>query len=899
MKNMIRLGAAYLRYYKKQTMTLFFGIVLSAALLTGIGSLFGSGKHAAMENARTEYGDWHYSTRCDYPWFEEFKKNLRGSGYKVEEYGVETVRKVIEEPYSIEMASADEGYLDMMNRELKAGRFPQADNEIVMDTYTLRNLNVPEELGSAVTLDGEIFTLCGIVTDGPKNLSQDCMEVFVNSTLDYGTNGSFLYIKFNEAHKVSGQIEAAADKFHIGAGKIARNNGLSDYVGGESAATLWEVIKTGLQSKDTGLPFIWTQLNSNGILTEKVILAALAIFGAFIIYSLFQISVIKRMSQYSVMQTLGMSDGVTFGTLMTEMCMIFAVAYPVGCVVGNKAASLIYRKAGRIFILQESVPQHTGAAARESLLESAASRLPAAGSFSIDWDVIVGGAVFLVLFLLFISHLLVRQMKKLTIRQMIAKDTGKRQGRRKIYSINHQNLTGILTNKFMFSRKGAFVGILLSLSVGSIIFLGAAYVTENTKTNNNLVFKADDGLGSDVQVYESSDLLTDVIPEKKAGELAKISELESVHPVRYMLGEVPFNDGSFKWTTYYDELADDETRPPDPQIVEKYGGAAVKTGEDDYSIKVNIYGYDDDMLRDLKDYVLEGSIDPEQMRRDNSVIFKTLMDGQGNYNGIDIKPDDTVQIKTWKNRSVPQEALRFQGTQEWYQSREMKISALASRPLAKVDTFIGDRGDNSVDIIMTNEQMEENFGLSDYQTISISLKEGVDAQKAADKIQETVSEIQKCVVKDYTQQIESQNFYLTQKMMFFYGIAAVILGISLLHIMNSMQYLITARKHEFGIMRAMGITDAGFCGMLAKEGLRYGIYSSIVMASIYFIIQKILYYFMAHIYLYINPKPFVSPVPLAGMIVSNLVICVTAVLLSGRMVLKQQVADEIKGWYNK
>ena len=45
-------------------------------------------------------------------------------------------------------------------------------------------------------------------------------------------------------------------------------------------------------------------------------------------------------------------------------------------------------------------------------------------------------------------------------------------------------------------------------------------------------------------------------------------------------------------------------------------------------------------------------------------------------------------------------------------------------------------------------------------------------------------------------------------------------------IVNSMQYLVAARKHEFGILRAMGITDAGFRKMLVKEGIRYGVYSS-------------------------------------------------------------------------
>ena len=113
MRNMLRLSFAYLRHYKKQTAALFVGILLSAALLTGVGSLFTSGKEAAKENARTEYGDWHYETRCDLPWFEAFQvdveKNgtgdgsLNGDGFRVEKYGIEIVKKAVAEPFDIQI----------------------------------------------------------------------------------------------------------------------------------------------------------------------------------------------------------------------------------------------------------------------------------------------------------------------------------------------------------------------------------------------------------------------------------------------------------------------------------------------------------------------------------------------------------------------------------------------------------------------------------------------------------------------------------------------------------------------------------------------------------------------------------------------------------------------------
>ena len=161
-------------------------------------------------------------------------------------------------------------------------------------------------------------------------------------------------------------------------------------------------------------------------------------------------------------------------------------------------------------------------------------------------------------------------------------------------------------------------------------------------------------------------------------------------------------------------------------------------------------------------------------------------------------------------------------------------------------------------------------------------------------MQKLAKNISRCVVKDYSEQIRQQNLYLYQKMFFYYGIAAVLLGISLLHIMNSMQYLVAARKREFGILRAMGITDAGFKRMLAKEGLCYGIYSGVTVTVIYFVVQKILYYFLVHVYLYLHPGAFVSGAALGGILLLNVGICVGVTLLSGRAVLREGIVEEIR-----
>ena len=714
------------------------------------------------------------------------------------------------------------------------------------------------------------------------------MQVFVSPDLDYGMNGSFLYLKFDESSPVFGQIKAFAEQYGVDGSTVARNNGMAGYVGAEETKLSADQIRTALTDPAMGLPWIWGSLNENEALTEG--------------RSCWSLPCSRRLS--STVSFRSLCSGVSLSTVSCRPWNDGRIRLwhadgrdgidPCRGIYGGSAArkrrgGADLPESGRIFITRnqvgENVARHTGVSSEETAAELSVSALPDAGVFHVDFRIIWMGALFLILVLALISFVLVRRMRQLTLREMIAKDPAGRKKNRKIYSLRHENLTGILAKKFMFSRKGTFIGILLSLSVGSVIFLGAAYVTENTRINNELTFAADDGLGSDIQVYEASDSLKDTIPEKTVEELKGLSGLENVFPVRYMLGEIPLYDGILKGTSFFAETAGEEGLDPDPEIMEKYNGQIIQTGEDDYRLKVNIYGYDDEMLESLNDYVLEGSIDPDQMRKENTVLFKTLMDGQGNYDVIDIGAGDTVQIRTPEDPEAEGETLKFLSGEEDYRDRSLKIGALISRPLAKVETYIGDDGVSNVDIIMTNEQMEENFGVTGYRTISISLPEnadGEDAARAADEIRDTVSGIRRCAVKDYTAQIEAQNLYLNQQIMFFYGIAAVLLLISLLHIMNSMRYLVAERRYEFSVLRAMGITDAGFLRMLMKEGVRYGIYSSIVMLVLYWIVQKVLYYFMVHVYLYLHPQGMISAGYLIFMVMLNVALCTGAMALSGR-----------------
>ena len=893
MKRVLKLSFAYLRYYKKQTVSLFLGVLLSAALLSGVGSLLYSGKQQNIEKVRQEYGDWHYYFQSDAKEAESLLEKKKGDGYEIEESGTITIRKAMEEPYKIMLVHGDDSYLHMMNRKLLQGSYPKAANEVAMDAYVLRNLGIPEEIGREVILDGERFLLSGILSESVEG-TEDYMQIFVHESVDYGQNGVFFYFKFLENNPLYKQLAAFCKEFDVDKESIRRNNELDDYFKGTAPSAFWNVLKVSITEEGAGIPYLYAYYNEGGQLTNKVIITALGVFGVFILYSLFQVSVRKRMSQYSIMQTLGMAEGYTFGSLLGELLLIFAAGFPLGCLLGNSIAALLYGKIGQIFVgVQNKGFRHTGE--NQDLAGISAANIGESGRFYVDEKLIWYSLVFFVAVLAVMSCHLVRKMRSYTWGQMIRKESGKKKKSRKIYCLHRENLSDILTKKFMFGKISSFFGILFSLSIGGIIFLGATYVTENTKIHNELTFKADDGLGSDIQVFEDSDDLGDMIPGYMAEEIRKIPGVEAVNTMNYMLGEIPLYDGKLRWTSYFAETDPSDDLEPDPLLMEKYHGVATIEGDDDYKLKVNIYGYDDEMLLELSDYLLEGNIDPDAMRKEDTVIFKTIMGGQGTYDGISIKTGDFITLKTPENTEVPAEVLRFQEEDSFYTEQKLEVAALASRPLAKTNAFIGDEASSTVDIIMTKEQMEEYFGVTGYHNMGITLKEGADGAAVSSEIRKLTQSVSKCMIKDYTQAIETENAFIEQKMLFFYGVAFVLLGISILHIINSMQYLVAARKHEFGILRAMGITDGGFRRMLFKEGIRYGIYANLLMLALYVLVQKILYYVMVHVYLYLHPKAWVPVIPVAGILALNIIICILAMEWAGRNILEEGIIEELNG----
>ena len=148
----------------------------------------------------------------------------------------------------------------------------------------------------------------------------------------------------------------------------------------------------------------------------------------------------------------------------------------------------------------------------------------------------------------------------------------------------------------------------------------------------------------------------------------------------------------------------------------------------------------------------------------------------------------------------------------------------------------------------------------------------------------------KAILQDYTSAIEIQKNYLRQQQFLFSGIALILLVISLFHIVNSMNHSILSRRREYGIIRAMGITDSGFYKMILQTGVLYGLLADLFIFLLYnLVLRRVMDYYMAHVLQLLHLTSAVPNMVLIGIMLLNIVIAAAAVLFPARKMIKTNI----------
>lgn len=884
---MLKLAYKYMRYYKSQTFAILASIILTATLLSGVSSLLYSSQMSSLQNSKTIYGDWHYYVEVEPDVLEEIHSGEKGTGFRIEQCGKMEIKDVVTEPYLIYFINTDESYRQMAHRELVDGKYPKGANEIAADRYTLGNLGFFGEVGDTLNLNGKEYILTGIVKSAWASSSNE-MEIFVGNCFVGRGNQPLLYLRFDEDKKLYKQLDAFQKKYKISGDVVKANDEVVMYLNGEKPDSIADIIKFALTDERGNFTYIILKLQSDYNLALNGMIMLLCVFSLFIIKSIFNISVSKRTSEYGIMQTLGISENSIGGTLILELWILFLVGYPIGCFLGNSILKLLYGQLNGVFSTKSIGVAGTGIELSNADQTFAQDGIGNIG-FHVSWDAMIVGFVFLLITLAIVGFCTVYSLRKKTIRQVMSGDISFVK-RRKIYSLRNFSLVNVVVRKFMFSNKKKVIGILLSLSIGGCIFLCTTYMVENLKIHAEMSMKADDGLGSEFRISLKTNTLSDIIPEETVNAIKDIPDLQEVYATKYILGELIIEKHELEWNTYFDE------QNKYSYFKQQFGGICIEKENGTYGIKYDIYGYDTEMLEQLQEFVLEGEIIPDELERGNKIVAVANRDGQGNYNFYGKHPGDTITLRVPKDLNCSSDLLKFQSSEENYATKEFEIMAVVSRALAKEDSYLNKKPwKNMPSLIMTNQEMSSQFGIDDYSIVNVSSIEGADTDRISSQLLQKIQDIPKAVLQDYTKAIETQKHYLRQQQLFFSGIAIILLVISLFHIMNSMNYSILSRRREYGIIRAMGITDIGFYRMILRMGILYGLLADIFIYLTYnIVLRKLMDYYMAHVVQFLHITAVVPNGIVLSIMALNILIAVVAVIIPARKIVKSNIINEIE-----
>lgn len=881
---MFKLARRYIVFYKNQSFAILISMILSIALMAGISSLVYSGELSDLENSKEINGDWNYAIPLKDNTIDKIT-NKQDKGYEVKKYGIcKTIDEAVSDK-NIALLYGDKTYLEMTTQSVLEGEYPTKANEIAMSKFVLDNIGYDDVLGTKISLDGKDYVLSGVLKS-EWAADSNILNAFISEeevNIKKGIS-SFVYLKLDESKKMYKQCQALKEDLELDSEAIQENDNVNYYLGGESPQSFIDHLKFAFTNPEGNFTYLMLVLRDEFGLTVNGIILGLGLFSIFIIYSVFSVNISKRITQYGILKVLGIGKFKQFSLVLFELWSLLLIAFPIGAILGNLVAKLMYSNFNTVFINRDVVNSGTHTNETQSFLAAAELK---AGNFHISYTAIVFEAAFLVVAMCFIAWKIKCQTQKSVSIQLLKGGNDKKRKNRTIYSKGKLSLFNVLIEKFMFERKRTFLGILVSLSLGGVIFLCSNFVLTNAQTSNQMQLASDDGLGSDYKIYENNIDLNKTLGEDVENNLEKIDGVKNIYPVKSYIGEVVIEQDNFFWKEYYEYLNE--------AYKDVYNGYMRNTTNGDYAIKSNILGYSDELLGKMEPYILEGSIDPDQMRRNNEVVLVTLEDAQGNHNSIDKKVGDTIKVKTPNKVSGSSEDLKQLGSESDFSEKEYTISAIVSRTMVRDSRLytLEDQPDITYSVIMTNEQMKQNYNIEGYRVLTVEKEKNTDTELVANEIKKQTQALDDCLFQDYTGAIERQNEYLFQKTLFFYGIAFVFLIISLFHIANTMNHLILSRRHEYGILRAMGITNKNFRKLMLSQGALYGIFSSIVMILLYIIGNKTMEYLMGHVYGFLVSNIQVNVWLIITTVAVNICIGIFAVLIPTQSILKEDIIRQV------
>lgn len=350
MKNIFnKITVQSLKKNKTRTAVTIIGIILSAAMISAVTTFAASIYDYILRVAIYNDGSWHANVcNTDFETFENTQKSEKvEKAVYLQQLGYAKIENSANEykPY-IYLNGASAGVEDMLPIHITSGKYPSADNEILLPEHLASNGGVQYSIGDVLTLE------LGDRMSGGYKINQS------NPVYTYNKNGNTvmldetLKVKEKRSYKVVGFYERLSLELegYTAPGYTAftvADKDISDAYAVDVYFKMNDVKKVYAFMDDNGYAGDYNNdvliyqgsIAINGLSTMltmmSAIVIALIVFGSVsLIYNAFSISVSERTKQFGLLSSLGATKKQLKRTVLFEAFAVSVIGIPIGVIAG-------------------------------------------------------------------------------------------------------------------------------------------------------------------------------------------------------------------------------------------------------------------------------------------------------------------------------------------------------------------------------------------------------------------------------------------------------------------------------------------------------------------------------------------------------------------------------------
>lgn len=840
-----RLTIKNLRLNKKRTIVTIIGIILSTALMVGIGLLFSSFQDLMIRDTigysgkyETKYNDVDLIKLNDiknknFTYFYEkpigFSKIESSNEYKPYMYITSVNREYFNELKLIEgYFPKNENEIVISNHVITNGGLNYKVGDIVTFTYGSRNIDGDITLANSELVDGEFLTnegthtykIVGIVDR--SNFESYSASGYTAFTLDVNSDkgNANLYVMFNKNKKIIKQSEELAKELNYD-GDINYNSTLLALYG--------ESTYGNVMSSMGGMMIIMLSLVSIGCII--------------VIYNSFAISVMERKKEFGLLSSIGATKRQLSHTVFFEAVVVGLI----GIILGILGA---YIGIGCVILIINNLISDM----LEYKLHLVTNPL-----------FIIIPVIFMIIVIGVSAFIPSRRASKVSPIEAIRQNDDIKINKKKIRTSKLVNklfgIEGEIALKNIKRNKKKYRVTIVSLFISIVLFISfSSYMNYTLNTASSV-------MGEVPYDYQISYFGDDPNNDKEA--LDKINEIVKSSDVKEYVSYSVSNLSIIGNYTYSDEYLD--------FYKSAYGDDGIKALNNLKYQYISIYILDDNSYNKYKKLI---GID------NDSVILLNKFKGVSYGNNKRVNYD----IPVINNGNINIKICNFDNDEDVdttkYCNKNIDNIFVTNKSFDLIEEF------SYMDDfkLIVNKKLYDS--ISDSSTHYTQFNIISDNTNNIDKLTKDLDKYSNVNYTNIKEAMKQANNLILVVKILMYGFISLVTLIGVTSVFNTISTSMALRKREFAVLRSIGLTNRGFNKILFFESLFFGMKSLIFAIPVSIGITVLIHYALADM---VSISTIIIPWKyIIISIVSVFVIVLLTMMYSTSKIKKHNIIEQIR-----